>query len=145
MDSSQRGVRFHGYPDGEDMEDDRARNATPAPPRSAASSVSSLHPPQSPRPRTTIPGPSRETSSTMPRSAALGYFPAEPPIDYNVPSIVEEGGFPFETPIANGLSNYAWSQLSPAGATPYYTSGPPYVPSYEPDGIQHNDTERSPP
>jgi mitogen-activated protein kinase kinase kinase len=143
MESSQRGVRFQGFTDGKDSDEDRARTPTPLPTRSAQLSLSALHPTQGVGPRTAMPGPPREPASSIVRPAALGYFPSEPPIDYGVPSIVEEGGFPFEIPSATGMAGYAWSPMSPTSTTPYYSNGH-YFPRYDTDTSQLSDTERSP-
>ena len=144
MESSQRGVRFQGFADTDGVEDDSdSRNVTPIPVRPGPSSsvASSLHPPSSPRLRTTIPAQSREQQNSIPRSSSAGYFPVELPIDYGVPSLVEEGGFPFEIPISSAnMAGYAWSPMSPTGTTPYYSNGPQYFP----DVTQHSDNERSP-
>jgi len=156
MDSSQRGVRFQGYAgDPHDGEGELSRNQTPTPRSVATSNSSSMHPPASPRPRSTIPQQQNQQSQQQQqqqqqqqpqhlRGTTTGYFPIELPIDYGVPSIVEEGGFPFETPSPNvGMAGYSWSPMSPPGAGPsYYTNGQFYG-SYEQDQ-QHGDLERSP-
>jgi mitogen-activated protein kinase kinase kinase len=141
MDSSQRGIRFQGYSaDGADMEGDLSRNQTPV---ARPMPSSNGHTPASPRPRTTIPGTQQQQQSN-PRSAAQGYFPMELPIDYNIPCIVEEGGFPFETPTPNmNIAGYTWSPMSPTGnGVSYYPNGQFYA-SYDQEPL-HNDTERSP-
>src|SRR5271163_2311281 len=100
MDSSQRGVRFQNYSsDGVDGDDaDVPRNQTPVSivSRSVANTNTSMLPPSSPRPRTTVPSHQQQQNTS---ASPQNYFlPQEIPIDYGVPSLVEEGGFPFETP-----------------------------------------------
>lgn len=147
MESSQRGVRFQGYSgDGADMDGEISRNQTPVP-RPAPSSNGSLHAPASPRPRTTIPG-AQQQQQQQPRPAVQGYLPMELPIDYGIPSIVEEGGFPFETPTPNmNMQGYAWSPMSATeNASSYYPNGQFYA-DYDQEPSQqalHNDNERSP-
>src|SRR6202011_1236939 len=100
MDPPLRGVRFQGYStDPADQEDHVSRNQTPVPvPRTNANATI----PGSPRPRTTVPIVQQQQQQQQQqqnmRATMQGYFPNEPPIDYNIPSLVEEGGFPFETP-----------------------------------------------
>lgn len=89
-----------------------------------------------------------------------GYFPAELPIDYGIPSIVEEGGFPFETPSpgAAGMQGYTWSPITPstgldayhptAGGQVYYPNGQFFAgydqdPSQQVSNIAENE-QRSP-
>jgi mitogen-activated protein kinase kinase kinase len=150
MDPSQRGVRFQGYPpDTADIGGDISRNQTPVPPRSVSNTnQSSLHPPSSPHPRTTVPGGQQQPQQQIPRSAVQGYFPMELPIDYGVPSIVEEGGFPFETPSPNvGVAGYSWSPMSPPGSNQAYYPNGQFFAGYDqepPQSALHPDTERSP-
>lgn len=155
MDASQRGVRFQGYANDHANDDgDIPRNQTPVPitiPRSVASnSSSSMHPPSSPRPRTTMP-PQQQQQQTQQqqqqntRQLAREYFPLELPIDYGIPSIVEEGGFPFETPSPGvGMSSYAWSPMSPTGIPQTYYPNGNYFAGYDQDPSQVSDKERSP-
>ena len=147
MDSSQRGVRFQDYPDGvdNDGEGDISRTRTPV-----ARTTASAHPPASPRVRPAAP-PGQQPQAAQPSSGRLsgqGFFPVEVPIDYNVPSIVEEGGFPFETPSpnVNMNSSYAWTPVSPATGQAYYPNGQ-YYSAYEHDASQPmhiSDIELSP-
>jgi mitogen-activated protein kinase kinase kinase len=150
MDSSQRGVRFQGYADDVDNDGDGdiSRNRTPVP-RTAASSSS--HPPVSPRVRPTIPTSKQPQPQPLPagRSSGQAFFPVEVPIDYNVPSIVEEGGFPFETPSPNVDANnpYVWTPVSPATGGPAYYPNGQYYQAYDQDASQQmhmQDAERSP-
>src|SRR5436305_13127060 len=97
MDSFQRGVRFQGYTaDTVDMEDGNiSRNQTPTP-RNISNGTTSNLAPQSPRTGTTIPSQQQQQQQQqqhIPRQNVQGYFPMELPIDYNIPSLVEEGGF----------------------------------------------------
>ena len=75
-----------------------------------------------------------------------GYFPVELPIDFGIPSIVEEGGFPFETPTANtNVTGYTWNPMSPTGNGPAYYPNGQFYSGYDQEGQQllHNDTDRS--
>jgi mitogen-activated protein kinase kinase kinase len=162
MDASQRGVRFQGYPlDSNEDDGEVTRNGTPVPiPRSISNSNPALHPPASPRPRTTLPQSQQQQQQPQqqqtqqpqqqnPRPSAQSYFPMELPIDYGIPSIVEEGGFPFETPSPGaGRSGYAWSPISPNGTgQSYYPNGQFYA-TYDQDntqqGLHTEQSERSP-
>ena len=135
MDSSPRGVRFQNYPsDGDNVDGEVPRNQTPVSiARSVANSNSSMLPP-SPRPRTTVPS----SHQQQPTSASpTNYFhQQETPIDYGVPSLVEEGGFPFETP-APTMSGYTWGQV-------YYPNGGQYFTGYEQGQPPQQPQERSP-
>ena len=155
METSQRGVRFQGYAgDPHDGEGEISRNQTPTPRSIPASNSSSIHAPASPRPRPTIPQQQSQQSQQSQqqqqqqqhqqnlRGTTSGYFPVELPIDYGVPSIVEEGGFPFETPSPN-MAGYTWSPMSPTGAGPSYYPNGQFYGSYEQEQ-QHGDLERSP-
>ena len=76
------------------------------------------------------------------RLTTSGYFPVDLPIDYGIPSIVEEGGFPFETPSPNaGIAGYTWSPMSPSGGGPSYYPNGQFYGNYEQE--QHSDGERS--
>jgi len=138
MDSSQRGVRFQNYSsDAADGDDgDVPRNQTPVSiiSRSVANSNPSMLPPSSPRPRTTVPPhQQQQNTSTSPQNY---FLPQEIPIDYGVPSLVEEGGFPFETPSPT-VGGYNWGQ-------PYYTNGGQYFTGYEQEQPPQPPPERSP-
>ena len=163
MESSQRGVRFQGYANSDDADDAdadvvvAAHNPPPVPiaiTRSvAAASTSSpaMHTPASPRPRTTMP-PQQQTQQQQQsqqqqntRPLAREYFPLELPIDYGIPSIVEEGGFPFETPSPGAsMTNYAWSPMPPSGIPQTYYPNGNYFAGYEQEPAPHSEKERSP-
>jgi mitogen-activated protein kinase kinase kinase len=121
------------------MDEEILSSKTPVP-RSLAANAGA-----SPRPVSALPQPAQTLNS---RSLPAGYnFAAEPPIDYGVPSLVEEGGFPFETVSTNVSSGgYPWSPITPPGAaqSAFYTNGQYYT--YDQDlspSFIHSDSDRA--
>jgi mitogen-activated protein kinase kinase kinase len=132
MEPAPRGVRFQDFPHG-DIEEDLPQPNSPAP-------RTMNNPNASPRPLSTLP------NQTQQNSRPTYGFAMDPPIDYGVPSLVEEGGFPFETPSTNvSGGGYAWTPISPSASQPTYFTNGQYYSAYDQEQFIEDDrsTERN--